>query len=358
MSEGTAPENPKRRPAAFHLPDDAPSREATPPRAETRRPGRFDAGVSMIEDKDDPFLSDIAALETDALAAPARRRRGLSLAGVAASAFGILASLALGLWTDRLIRDLFTRADWLGYTALAATAIGLAALLAILMRELLGLRRLAAVQSLKEEAEAAMLDRSPKRARAVTARLVALTAGRPETALARERLNATEEDIIDSRQMIELAERELLEPLDRRARQLILGAARRVSIVTAVSPRAIVDLSYVLYEAARLVRAMAELYGGRPGTFGMLRLMRDVLAHLAVTGSIAVGDGIIQQVIGHGLASKLSARLGEGVVNGLMTARIGIAAMDYCRPLPFRAVRRPGIGDFAGDLRRTDSRSE
>lgn len=359
MSEGTAPENPKRRPAAFHLPDDTPPREAAPPRAETRRPGRFDAGVSMIEDKDDPFLSDIAALEADALAAPAsRRRRGLSLAGVAASAFGILVSLALGLWTDRLIRDLFTRADWLGYTALAAAATGLAALLAILMRELLGLRRLAAVQSLKEEAEAAMRDRSPKRARAVTARLVALTAGRPETALARERLNATEEDIIDSRQMIELAERELLEPLDRRARQLILGAARRVSIVTAVSPRAIVDLSYVLYEAARLVRAMAELYGGRPGTFGMLRLMRDVLAHLAVTGSIAVGDGIIQQVIGHGLASKLSARLGEGVVNGLMTARIGIAAMDYCRPLPFRAVRRPGIGDFAGDLRRTDNRSE
>ncbi len=359
MNERTPPESPGRRPAAFHLPQDEASREPEPPRAETRRPGRFDAGVSMVEDRDDPFLSEIAALETEALAPPAPpRRRGLSLAGVAASAFGILVSLALGLWTDRLIRDLFTRADWLGYTAMAAAAIGLLALLGIVARELLGLRRLAAVQSLKAEAEAAMLDRSPKQARAVTARLVALSAGKPETALARERLKATEDDIIDSRQMIELAERELLEPLDRRARQLILGASKRVSIVTAVSPRAIVDLAYVLYESARLVRAMAELYGGRPGTLGMLRLMRDVLAHLAVTGSIAVGDGIIQQVIGHGLASKLSARLGEGVVNGLMTARIGIAAMDYCRPLPFRAVKRPGIGDFAGDLRRADTRSE
>ena len=40
----------------------------------------------------------------------------------------------------------------------------------------------------------------------------------------------------------------------------------------------------------------------------------------------------------------------EGVINGLMTARIGIAAMDLCRPLPFRAVKRPGIGDFMSDL--------
>ena len=99
-----------------------------------------------------------------------------------------------------------------------------------------------------------------------------------------------------------------------------------------------------------LVRAMAELYGGRPGRIGMLRLMRDVVAHLAVTGSIAMGDSLVQQVLGHGLASKLSARLGEGVINGLMTARIGIAAMDLCRPMPFRALKRPGIGDFIGDL--------
>ena len=84
----------------------------------------------------------------------------------------------------------------------------------------------------------------------------------------------------------------------------------------------------------------------------MMRLTRDVIGHLAVTGSLAMGDGVVQQLLGQGIANRLSAKLGEGVINGLMTARIGIAAMDLCRPMPFRAAKRPGIGEFVGDLTR------
>jgi putative membrane protein len=121
-------------------------------------------------------------------------------------------------------------------------------------------------------------------------------------------------------------------------------------VVTAVSTRAVVDLAYVLFEAGRLIRRLSELYGGRPGTLGFFRLARDVIAHLAVTGSIAVGDSLVQQIVGHGLAARLSAKLGEGVVNGMMTVRIGIAAMETVRPLPFAAARRPRIGDFLSEL--------
>ncbi|MGO7580875.1 hypothetical protein ACC699_40630, partial [Rhizobium ruizarguesonis] len=50
---------------------------------------------------------------------------------IAAGAFGILLSLAIGLWTDSLIRDLLTRADWLGYAALDVLAVGILAILAL-----------------------------------------------------------------------------------------------------------------------------------------------------------------------------------------------------------------------------------
>jgi len=217
-------------------------------------------------------------------------------------------------------------------------------------REMVGLMRLSTVQTLKASVDEAAHSARTAAARTVVEALVKLLSHRPETARGRAALDATQGEIIDSAQLIELAERELLSPLDRKARNLILGSSKRVSIVTAVSPRAVVDLAFVLLEVSRLIRAMADLYGGRPGTLGMLRLIRDVIAHLAVTGSIAVGDSLAQQVLGHGLASRLSSRLGEGVINGLLTARIGIAAMDLCRPMPFRALKRPGMGDFMSDI--------
>ena len=314
-----------------------------------RSPQSFpDGSVVLVPDDEDPFLRD--AIDSEPLPLPPARKSRFSFLKLAFGAFGILISLALGLWLDGLVRDLFNRADWLGYLALGMIAIGVIALALAVGRELAGLYRLQAVQSLKNDSVDAWMTKQPAKARAIVSRLDALLASRPESNRGRKVLEESRDDIIDGPQLIELAERELLSALDTNARRLILSSAKRVSVVTAVSPRAVFDLAYVLFEIVRLVRSMAELYGGRPGKIGMLRLLRDVVTHLAVTGTVALGDSLAQQLLGHGLASRLSARLGEGVVNGLMTARIGIAAMDLCRPLPFRALKRPSIGDFISDL--------
>lgn len=311
-----------------------------------RRPGAFDAGVTITPDELDPFLGSTETLPLP----PPPRRRGLPLLQIFLGALGTILSVAFGLWLDGLISSLFARADWLGWAAVAVTALGILALLGMVFREWNGMRRLSAIQVLRAEAEAAGQDRKPGPARTVIDKLVKLSESMPETAAGRAAIDRTSGEIIDAEGLLRLAEIELLGPTDRKVRQLILNASKRVSVVTAVSPRALVDLGYVLFEATRLVRAIAEAYGTRPGRLGMFKLFRSVIAHLAVTGSIAAGDSLVQQILGHGLASKLSARLGEGVVNGLMTARIGIAAMDLLRPLPFKALRRPGIGDFLGDL--------
>ncbi len=345
-------------------PKAVPVAEQDPPAVEPQAPRKpvFVADeATIVEDAQDPFLTpvepsddidDEAALAalTPEVATPKRRR--LSFFKIALSAFGLVFSLAFAAWLDSLIQGFFARSEILGWVATGLVAIGALSLFAVAVKEMRALARLNNVQSLKALAESAAAERDPAKARQVVSRLTTLFAGRPETARDRARLAEFDEQIIDGPHLVDLAETELLLPLDRQARGLILGASKRVSVVTAISPRALVDIGYVLFEAMRLVRSLSYLYGGRPGTLGIMRLARDVVSHLAVTGSLALGDGVVQQLLGQGIANRLSAKLGEGVINGLMTARIGIAAMDLCRPMPFRATKRPGIGEFVGDLTR------
>lgn len=350
---------PPRKPAAFRLDSPGVSMAGQPkadqPEAKTTRPAtRKPTAIRDLAVITPEPVDVFAEAEVDPLTpppAPSMKRRW-SLSGLFMGAIGILVSLAVGLWTDALVRDLFQRAPWLGWIALGVAVVAAMSLLVIVLREAFALRRLASVQDLREEAADAALRNNEKAAKQAVAKLTAIAQSIPATARGRATLDELRDDIIDGHNLIRLAETEILRPLDRQAREMILSASKRVSLVTAVSPRALIDIGYVVFESARLIRRLSELYGGRPGTLGFLRLTRNVIAHLAVTGTVAMSDGVMQQLLGHGVAAKLSARLGEGVINGLMTARIGISAMDLVRPFPFDAEKRPGIGDFVSDLAR------
>ena len=74
---------------------------------------------------------------------------------------------------------------------------------------------------------------------------------------------------------------------------------------------------------------------------GSWRLTRAVMAHLVATGAVAVGDDMLEPLLGGSILGKLSRRFGEGVVNGALTARVGVAAIEVCRPLAFQAGKRP-----------------
>jgi putative membrane protein len=330
-----------RRPATFKLDD--PSVVVMAPEDSSRPPH----GAVHVTLEADTALLPVPA---DAPIVPIRR--GFRWGTVFWSAIGGLILLGLGLGVTRLIEDLFARSEGLGLLGLACALAATLALIVVAAREAFGLARLATIEKLHLRATATLASDDRQESRAILQDLLKVAHQNPQLARARATLQGHTDDIIDGADLIRLAERELMTPLDREARRLVLSAAQRVSIVTAVSPRALIDVLFVFAASLRLIRQLARLYGGRPGALGMIRLMRHVFGHVAITGGMAASDSLIQQVLGHGLAAKLSQRLGEGVLNGLLTARLGLAAIDVTRPLPFTALPRPALGDLAKELLR------
>lgn len=335
MSEKT------RRPATFKLDD------ANVVVVDAEEPGRLARGTIRIKPEAEPVQLP-APIETPTVPA----RRGFGWGTLFWTATGALVLLGAGLGIVRLIEDLFARNESLGWLGVGLAVAAALALAVVTGREMFGLLRLAAIEKMHAKAQAVLASDDRAESRVIVGDLLRLAHQNPNLARARAALTEHASDIIDGADMIRLAERELMAPLDQEARRIVSVTAQRVSVVTAVSPRALFDVLFVFVAALRMIRQLARLYGGRPGALGMLSLLRHVIAHLAITGGMAAGDTLLQQMLGHGLAAKLSQRLGEGVLNGLLTARLGLAAIDVTRPLPFAALPRPALADLAGDLLR------
>ncbi len=224
-----------RRPATFKLddphvvvmdPDDAPGRPAR--------------GTVQVTPEADPALLPVPVEE---VAVPARK--GFRWGALFWSALGGLVVLGLGLGVTRLIEDLFARSESLGVLGLALALLVALALVVIVARESLALARLATIEQLHRRAVDVLRSDDRAQSRAILQDLLTLAHHNPQLARARTALQGHADDIIDGADLIRLAERELMTPLDQEARRLVSSAAQRVSLVTAVSPRAAIDVLFV-----------------------------------------------------------------------------------------------------------------
>lgn len=261
---------------------------------------------------------------------------------------GALLSMVIGVAAWDYVSGLIARNEIIGTAVLLLMALLAALLLGQAARELFAMRRLARIDDLRAAALAAVAAADAAAAAALADRLERFYAGRPELKWARETLATERAHLLDADAVVAAAERRLLEPLDNAARREIEAAARAVAAATALVPLALVDVMAAASQNIRMIRRIAEIYGARAGLFGSLRLLREVASHLLATGAVAVGDDLIGSVAGGHVFARLSRRFGEGVVNGALTARVGVAAMEVCRPLPFAALPRPKVSNLIG----------
>ena len=256
---------------------------------------------------------------------------------------GMFLSAAVSMAAWDFATGLVARNVYLGW---AVTGIGAAALLlalVIILKELAGLARLNRVDGLKARVDVAVQSHEMGQARGIVDELLRFYRGREDLAWGRDSLCKQRDEVLDADALVALAENTLMTPLDKAAQVEVQAAARQVAAVTALVPLALADVVAALTANVRMIRRIAEIYGGRSGTLGSWRLFRAVMTHLVATGAVAAGDDLIGTIAGGGALAKVSRRFGEGIVNGALTARVGVAAMEVCRPLPFGEGRRPSV---------------
>lgn len=286
-----------------------------------------------------PTLSDLA-------------ERGWRWGTLLASAVAGALLLGAATWFYRVVALALARQDWIGWSMFGLLSVAGFALLMLVLREIIGISRLARLGRVRAEIARALQERDRARERKATLRLAALYARRPETAWALRRFREHARDVHDAGDLLALADRDLIAPLDATARQMITRSAKRVATVTALSPLVFIAVGYVLVENLRLLRALATIYGGRPGWLGVLRLARLVVTHMVATGGIALTDDLLGQFLGQDILRRLSRRLGEGAFNGALTARIGVAAIEVIRPLPYIKAKPARIRDILAEALR------
>ncbi len=133
----------------------------------------------------------------------------------------------------------------------------------------------------------------------------------------------------------------VLQPLDQQAALRISAAAKQAGMAVAVSPFALADMLLVSWRAWRLIEELSAVYGVKLGAVARLGLLKQFANLLFWTGATELAIDIGGDFLGVELSSKLSARAGQGVLAGLMLARLGRFVQQQLRPLPLLPAEKP-----------------
>lgn len=89
-----------------------------------------------------------------------------------------------------------------------------------------------------------------------------------------------------------------------------------------------------------MVDQLAKVYGVELGYWSRIKLFKAVLLNMALAGVSELAVDASVDLFSMDLAGRLSARAGQGVGVGILTARLGIKAVGLLRPLPWHPDRQ------------------
>lgn len=263
---------------------------------------------------------------------------GLALFGVSVVAQGV--QWTMNAWQTQ---------DWVALGGCAAGALIVGAGVGSVVTEWRRLWRLRQRAEERDEAKVLMQSHGVGKARAFCEKL-ARQAGIDQAHPALQRWYAAIHETQNDREVVSLYAHLVQPALDAQARREISRSAAESAMMIAVSPLALVDMAFIAWRNLRLINRIATLYGIELGYYSRLRLFKLVLLNIAFAGASELVREVGMDWMSQDLAARLSARAAQGIGAGLLTARLGIKAMELCRPLPWLENDKPKLGDFRREL--------
>lgn len=263
---------------------------------------------------------------------------GLTIFGISVVAQGV--QWTMNAWQTQ---------DWVALGGCAAGALIVGAGVGSVATEWRRLWRLRQRAQERDEAKELMQSHGVGKARAFCEKL-AQQAGIDQAHPALQRWYAAIHETQNDREVVSLYAHLVQPALDAQARREISRSAAESAMMIAVSPLALVDMAFIAWRNLRLINRIATLYGIELGYYSRLRLFKLVLLNIAFAGASELVREVGMDWMSQDLAARLSARAAQGIGAGLLTARLGIKAMELCRPLPWIDNDKPKLGDFRREL--------
>jgi putative membrane protein len=270
---------------------------------------------------------------------PSRRRYGRWFAWL------VLAFLGAALAYDAVLflLSLFAASTILGLGASALLAAALAVGVVWIADEMRRFYRMRTADRVREAAARLRGSASHAEGLALINQILPALRGNIAVHDGSMRLQAQLRNAQDGADVLDLFAREVLAPLDKQAAARISRAARDTALGVAASPVGALDAVIGTVRALRMFREVATIYGLRPGTLGALRLMKRALLDGARFGTADLASDVFTDAmsgLGVRATGMIAGKLGEGVFAAVRMTRLGLAAMQACRPIPFADEQR------------------